>query len=114
MKTLPLCCCLAALLAGSVRAAEPDITVKKVSVKQLKEAVAAHKGKIVVIDMWGTFCAPCKAEFHNLVEIHQKHAKAGVVCMSVAIDPSPRKSALRFLQSKKATFQNFLLDEEET
>src|SRR5262245_6914965 len=103
------------LVVASVSwAAEPEVAVKSATLKQVKEAVAAHKGKIVVIDMWGTFCKPCKEEFHHLVEIHQKHAKSGVVCMSVAVDPSADKQALAFLKSKKAAFQNFLLDEEQT
>ena len=106
--------CLVLVLLGAVHAAEPEVTVKQVSFKQLKEAVAAHKGKVVVIDMWGTFCVPCKEEFHNLVEIHKQHEKAGVVCMSVALDPSTSKDALAFLKSKKAAFQNFLLDEDNT
>src|SRR5262249_37812095 len=72
-----------------------------------------NKGKIIVVDVWATFCIPCMKEFPNLVEIHQQHAKDGVVCMSVSVDDSDnREKALKFLQAKGAAFPNFLLDED--
>lgn len=101
-----------------VVAAKPNDTpveIKLVKYDQLKEAVKAHKGKIVVVDVWGTFCIPCMKEFPHLVELHQQYGKDGVVCMSVSVDdPTPEKKAkaLDFLTKKGATFQNFILDEE--
>jgi thiol-disulfide isomerase/thioredoxin len=101
-----------------VVAAKPNdapIQIQSVKYDQLKEALKAQKGKIVVVDVWGTFCIPCMKEFPHLVELHQEHAKDGVVCMSVSVDdPTPEKKAkaLEFLTKKGATFQNFLLDED--
>ena len=101
-----------------VVAAKPNdapIEIKLVKYDQLKEAVKAHKGKIVVVDVWGTFCIPCMKEFPHLVELSQEHAKDGVVCMSLSVDdPTPEKKAkaLEFLKKQGAGFQNFLLDEE--
>jgi thiol-disulfide isomerase/thioredoxin len=96
--------------------AKPNDTAADIQVvkyNQLIDAVHAHKGKIVVVDVWATFCIPCMKEFPHLVELHQEHAKDGVVCMSVSVDdPEKKAAALKFLQSKGATFQNFLLDEE--
>jgi thiol-disulfide isomerase/thioredoxin len=100
-----------------VVAAKPNdapITLQLVKYDQLKEAVKAPKGKIVVVDVWGTFCVPCMKEFPHLVELHQELGK-DVACISVSVDdPTPEKKAkaLKFLTEKGATFQNFILDEE--
>jgi hypothetical protein len=42
------------LLVGPAIAAD-DIKLEPVSLDGLLKAVAAHKGKVVVVDVWGTF-----------------------------------------------------------
>jgi thiol-disulfide isomerase/thioredoxin len=81
----------------------------------LEKAIASHPGKVIVLDLWATWCVPCKAEFHHLVELHEKYAKEGVVCISISLDEADAKdSALSFLKSKKALFTNYLVDDEES
>ncbi|SRR6266540_1463292 len=47
--------------------------------------------------------------------MHEKYGKDGLVCVSVSVDDAEDKDArdavLTFLQAKKATFTNYLLDE---
>ena len=100
------------VLAGLAQAGEPAVELKIVKLGALDEAIAKHKGKIVVVDFWATFCIPCKAEFPNLVKMHRERAKNGVVCMSVTVDDADDKAAaLKFLQKEQAAFENFLIDE---
>jgi thiol-disulfide isomerase/thioredoxin len=99
------------LALGSTAWAEDGITLKKVKLEGLEKAIAAHKGKIVVVDFWATYCTPCKREFPHLVEIHREYA-GQVVAISVSVDDEEEaEKALKFLQQQKATFENFLLVE---
>lgn len=94
--------------------AADEITISKVNLEGLMKAVAAHKGKIVVIDIWATFCPPCKEKFPHIVELHNKLKDQGVVFISLTIDEAAdMNNALEFLKAKKATFQNFLLEDTE-
>ncbi|MFL5339192.1 MAG: TlpA family protein disulfide reductase [Gemmataceae bacterium] len=114
MTRSTMLCGIAALflLAGVAAAGEPAVELKVVKLGALDEAIAKHKGKIVVVDFWATFCIPCKAEFPNLVKMHQERARDGVVCMSVTVDDTDdQAAALKFLQKQQATFENFLIDE---
>jgi thiol-disulfide isomerase/thioredoxin len=119
-RSAPRAALLAALLlgAGPAGSAGPagnasEVRLDVVKYGGLVDAVRAHKGKIVVVDVWATTCIPCRQEFHNLVELHHNGASRGVVCMSVSVDPAARKeAALKFLQSQGAAFANFLLDED--
>ena len=44
--------------------------------------------------------------------MHERYASRGLVCLSVSVDPQDRHAAaLAFLQSQRATFANYLLDE---
>jgi thiol-disulfide isomerase/thioredoxin len=101
--------------------APPDggVELKTIKYADLVKAVRDQRGKVIVVDLWGDFCLPCKQEFPHLVELHQQYAVKGLVCMSVALDepvdpsvPAPPPAVLRFLTQKKATFANFWLNED--
>jgi thiol-disulfide isomerase/thioredoxin len=109
MKKLYLC--LAVLIAPAVGGAEDKVDIQVVKFEGLEKAIAAAKGKVVVVDFWATFCIPCKKEFPNLVQLHKQYPEK-IVCVSVTVDdPEDKGKALRFLTAQKATFANFLLDE---
>ncbi|MGQ0637424.1 MAG: TlpA disulfide reductase family protein [Planctomycetaceae bacterium] len=94
-----------------------EITVHIADWDETLKRVAAHKGKIVVLDAWSTSCAPCMKEFPHLVALHKNHSRQGVVCMSLACDylgikerPPEyyREHVLKFLEKQGATFENIL------
>src|SRR5262249_9353194 len=96
----------------------PKVDLKVVKYAELGGIVRGLKGKVVVVDFWGTFCLPCKREFPLLVKMHNKYAKDGLDAVSVAVDPlepgeedAVKTAVMRFLQTQNATFTNVLLDE---
>jgi thiol-disulfide isomerase/thioredoxin len=104
------------VLAGAGRALcfppSEEVKLQDVTHEQFLKALAALKGKVVVVDFWGDFCIPCKEEFPHLVELHKKYARKGVVCVSVSVDTEKGKpGALKFLKAKGATFPNYWLKE---
>jgi hypothetical protein len=46
---------LSALLLAGPAATADEVRIESVSLDGLLKAVAAHKGKVVVVDVWGTF-----------------------------------------------------------
>src|SRR4051812_35438205 len=66
------------------RSAITSIELKDVTLADLDAAVAAEKGNVVAIDVWGTFCAPCLKRFPHFVQMHEHFAKRGLVCMSLS------------------------------
>jgi cytochrome c biogenesis protein CcmG/thiol:disulfide interchange protein DsbE len=94
--------------------AEPAISLQAVKYPELQQAIQAQRGRVVVLDVWATWCGPCKKEFPHLVKLHQRYGKDGIVCMSVSLDePKQKEAVLAFLKSQKAAFPNYLLDEGE-
>jgi thiol-disulfide isomerase/thioredoxin len=45
--------------------------------------LARLKGKVVVVEFWATWCGPCVAGIPHLNELHKKHAKDGLVILSL-------------------------------
>jgi thiol-disulfide isomerase/thioredoxin len=47
--------------------------------------VAAHRGRVVVLDCWSTSCPPCVQEFPGLVALAEKYSDR-LACLSLALD----------------------------
>ena len=57
----------------------PDVNGKKVSLDDLK-------GKYVYIDVWATWCAPCKREIPFLKELNEQYSGKDLAIVSLSID----------------------------
>jgi thiol-disulfide isomerase/thioredoxin len=87
-----------------------EIELTTADLAGVEAAVAKHKGKVVVIDVWATTCAPCVKRFPHIVEWHNTLGPKGLVVMSLSTDDESEKpAALKFLKDKKATFTNLWL-----
>ncbi len=92
------------------------ITAKIASWEQLQQFVASQKGKIVVVDIWSTWCLPCVREYPHLVALQKKYPEK-VVCVSFNINYDgskknpPESNAdelLDFYVKQKSNIQNFI------
>jgi thiol-disulfide isomerase/thioredoxin len=89
------------------------VQVTVVDYKQLRGILKAHRGHIIVMDVWAQFCQPCRRQLPRLVKLSHNYAEQGVVCVSVSVDdPEQGELVLKYLKSKKATITNFILDED--
>lgn len=48
-------------------------------------------GKILVLNFWATWCAPCVQEIPSLNEFQKEFANKGVVVVAVSVDKNPQK-----------------------
>ncbi|MFD3948386.1 TlpA family protein disulfide reductase [Streptomyces albidoflavus] len=58
--------------------------------------LADHKGKVVVVNVWGSWCAPCRAEAPNLVKVAKDTADQGVQFVGINTRDSNKGPALAF------------------
>ena len=78
-------------------AAKPLATAKKppgvgfVSAEQVRAAIGAQRGRIVLLHLWATWCLPCLEELPTMGEFARAAKKRGVSVVSVSLDdPSDR------------------------
>lgn len=102
---------LVAMCLAPATAAEPAVKVKVTSPKQFQQVLAQHKGKVVLVDYWATWCVPCIKGFPHTVELHEKYAGKGLVVVSVSMDDPDEDTQTRvlaFLKKRKAAFPNYI------
>jgi peroxiredoxin len=71
----------------SLGADAQEITLKDVNGKNL--SLSSFKGKLVLLDFWASWCAPCRKESKFLVKLYAKYKAKGFEIFSVSIDESP-------------------------
>jgi thiol-disulfide isomerase/thioredoxin len=47
-------------------------------------------GRVLLVDFWASWCAPCQASFPDLADIHRDYAARGVTLVAVSVDKSAR------------------------
>jgi len=65
----------------------PDFTFKLLAGDSARR-LADYRGKVVVLNIWATWCPPCRQEMPELDRLQQQYAKDGLVVIAVTDEPS--------------------------
>ena len=85
--------------------APPFQAVTVDSVSRTKN-LADYKGQVVLLNIWGTFCLPCRDEMPAIEKLHQAMAPQGLKVVAVSIDePGFEKQIRDFVKEFGLTFQ---------
>lgn len=96
--------------AEVVEGDQKPVTVEMVSVDRL-EALRKNNGtdKLLLVNFWATWCAPCTEEFPELQKMVRMYAKRQLEIVTVSINnPDEKKFVLAFLQEQHAIGRNLL------
>lgn len=101
---------------GAAPVSDAPVGLRIMDWDQTQALVKQHAGKVVVVDIWSTYCPPCRAEFPGLVKMHNELGEK-VSCISVSFDyegfddmpvESYREKVLAFLTKNNSTLTNVL------
>ena len=87
----------------AVGAPVPSYTAEKADGTPI--ALADLKGEVVLLNIWATWCKPCRQEIPALETLHQRHREAGLVVAGVSIDvDEDRKKVAEFAAALGASY----------
>jgi thiol-disulfide isomerase/thioredoxin len=78
----------------------PDFTLQGETVDI---TLNAFKGKVVLLDFWASWCAPCRASFPWMNEMQNRYRSQGLVVIAINLDKD-RALADHFLSKTPAEF----------
>jgi thiol-disulfide isomerase/thioredoxin len=108
-------CSLLAVVLCACGPRQDAIDLRPVTFEQWQHELTSLRGKIVVVDLWATWCEPCIERFPHMVQLYNRYRNSGVTFVSMSVDDREDKQALdtarQFLRKQNATFSNYLMNE---
>jgi thiol-disulfide isomerase/thioredoxin len=121
-KVCFLCLIVVSFLAGlshfliSAEPAPPAIKLTPVKMPDFQQWVKQQTGHITIVDCWATYCAPCKQDFHNLVELSKQYPASKLqtasLCFEFDADQTFEKQSapiIKFLAEQQATQSHHMI-----
>jgi peroxiredoxin len=74
----------------SVGADAPDFALRSAAGTNLR--LSEHRGQVVMINFWASWCGPCRQEMPKLDEIFARYERAGFTLLGVNIDEDAERA----------------------
>jgi thiol-disulfide isomerase/thioredoxin len=70
------------------------------------------KGKVVLLDFWATWCAPCREAIPHLINLQKTYQEKGVEVIGMSVDRGDVETVRRFVKSMDIPYPIMLTPEE--
>ncbi len=97
---------LSVVLMASANALEPHQPAPEISAKSASGTavtIAAHRGQIIYLDFWASWCGPCRQSFPWMNAMQAKYGVKGLQVLAVNLD-TKEADARQFLLEHPAQF----------
>lgn len=86
------------------------ITVEDLDKSKLEKLIKNRKGKVLLLNIWASWCPPCKKEFPDLVKLAEKYknSKVDIVGLSVDDRNDLQSEVIPFLQKNNVNFKIYI------
>jgi peroxiredoxin len=79
----------------------PDLNGQQISLSD-------HRGKVVVVNIWATWCPPCKQEMPSMQKLYERFKGENFEILAVSIDSTGREAVAPFMRTMNLTFPALL------
>ncbi len=88
----------------------PDFTLLAIDGKTV--TLSRLRGKVVLIDFWATWCAPCRLAIPHLNELHKAYRERGLEIIGVSLDKGSPEQVRRFAVNMGIQYTIIMADDE--
>ena len=82
-------------------------TVKKIKLSELKAVLESYKGKVVILDLWATWCPPCRKEIPGFINLYNKY-QGKVEILGIAFDENGTEVVPSFIKKMGINYPVYL------
>jgi cytochrome c biogenesis protein CcmG/thiol:disulfide interchange protein DsbE len=93
---------LALWLYGRTPPVAPDFAVPDLDGQAVR--LSAYRGRVVLVNLWATWCPPCREEIPSMQRLHDRLKDKGFVLLAVSEDEGGAAGVKAFVQQMKVTF----------
>ena len=87
----------------------PDFKIKGFDDREV--SLASYRGKVVILDLFATWCPPCRQEIPHFVELQQAY-RGKVAVVGLSFDQGAAKDVLQFAKDMKINYDIYWGSEE--
>jgi cytochrome c biogenesis protein CcmG/thiol:disulfide interchange protein DsbE len=84
----------------------PDFTFPDLDGREL--SLSDYRGKVVLVNIWATWCPPCRDEMPSMQKLYEKFKGRGFEILAVSIDADGREAVAPFMEQMNLTFPALL------
>jgi thiol-disulfide isomerase/thioredoxin len=87
-----------------------NIKVEEIDKSKLEKLIKNRKGKVLLLNIWASWCPPCKKEFPDLVKLAEKYKNSKVEIVGLSVDDKDdlQTEVIPFLQKNNANFKIYI------
>ncbi|HEX9161749.1 MAG TPA: TlpA disulfide reductase family protein [Thermoanaerobaculia bacterium] len=90
--------------ANAEKAGAQTLTYESQWLDGSKFDLAREKGNVVLLNVWATWCGPCRFEIPELDKLHAQYASRGFKVIGVSIDEGGASDVKPFLKDQKVSY----------
>jgi thiol-disulfide isomerase/thioredoxin len=72
---------------------------------------ASLRGKVVLVNIWATWCLPCRAEMPFMQSTYERHRAAGLVILGASVDRGDPATVRAFVTARDITYPIAIVDQ---
>ena len=119
LPLLILCLCVAAVFLllhcgkegkAPLSSLAPDFALRTLNGEEI--TLSKLKGKVVLLDFWATWCAPCRESIPHLVQLHKTYQEKGLEVIGMNVDRGDVDTVRRFAKSMEIRYPIVIAQDE--
>ena len=80
----------------------PDFTLERMNGESFR--LSDHRGEVVVLNVWATWCPPCRVEIPGFVELQRTFADRGVTFVGLSVDEGGLDAVRAFAKGRAINY----------
>lgn len=85
-------------------------SIESINKEKLLKLISERNGNYLFINIWATWCVPCREEFPDIVKLHKKYGKSNIDFVSISVDFNEEitSKVIPFLNENNVDFKSYI------